>query len=150
MQFIMRKLFSKFPDRHRTGRLRLPDSGQSLVEFSLVLPIILLIMVGVVDLGRAYFAYMTVVNVAQEGARYGAANPNAKDIDTHAQNEAQGSGVNSAQLTVSHSFPNGCVPGNTIQVDVTYNFQFITAYIFGVNTIPLRASDRMMVLDKCF
>jgi Flp pilus assembly protein TadG len=147
----MRKLLGKFSQRRRVNLPRGADSGQSLVEFTLVLPIILLIMVGVVDLGRAYFAYMTVVNVAQEGARYGAANPTAgATIDSHAQNEAQGSGVNPAQLVVTHSFPNGCAAGKTIKVDVTYNFQFFTAYIFGVSTIPLRASDQMMVLNKCF
>lgn len=147
----MRKLRREIVQRRHTGLLCSADSGQSLVEFTLVLPIILLIMVGVVDLGRAYFSYMTVVNAAQEGARYGAANPTAgTNIDTHAQNEAQGSGVNPAQLVVTHSFPNGCAPGNTIKVDVTYNFQLFTAYIFGISTIPLRASDQMMVLNKCF
>jgi Flp pilus assembly protein TadG len=147
----MQKLHGKFPQRFDAALLRHSVGGQSLVEFTLVLPIILLIMVGVVDLGRAYFAYMTVVNVAQEGARYGATNPTAgAQIDSHAQNEAAGSGVSPAQLIVTHSFPNGCAAGNTIKVDVTYNFQFFTAYIFGVSTIPLRASDQMMVLNKCF
>lgn len=147
----MRKLLGEFTQKGHADLPRRVNSGQSLVEFSLVLPIILLIMVGVVDLGRAYFAYMTVVNVAQEGARYGAANPTAgANIDAHAQNEAQGSGINPAQLLVTHSFPNGCAAGQTIKVDVTYNFQFFTAYIFGVSTIPLRASDQNMVLNKCF
>jgi len=49
--------------RDATGR------GQALVEFALVLPIFLLVMVALFDLGRAVFAYNTLTNAAREGAR---------------------------------------------------------------------------------
>lgn len=126
-------------------------AGQGLVEFALTLPLLILIMVGVLDLGRLYFASMTVTNAAREGARYGAANPGASDIAAHAQNEAVGSMINPSQLIVdlSSKFPQGCALGNPIQVKVTYNFQLITAVILGGGTIPLRASDQIPVLGTC-
>jgi Flp pilus assembly protein TadG len=43
--------------------------GQALVEFALVLPIFILVLVAIVDLGRAVFAYNTLTNAAREGAR---------------------------------------------------------------------------------
>jgi Flp pilus assembly protein TadG len=43
--------------------------GQSLVEFALALPIILLLFMGIFDFGRAIFAYNTVSNAARDGAR---------------------------------------------------------------------------------
>ncbi len=144
----MRKLYQNI-QRIYAGLHRSAHSAQSLVEFSLVLPILLLIMVGVVDLGRAYYAYMTLINVAREGASYGATNPAATDIDQHAAAEAANSSVNPAQLTVTHSFPNGCVQGENIQVNVQYNFQFYTAYIFGINSIPIRSSAQMAVATIC-
>jgi Flp pilus assembly protein TadG len=39
------------------------------MEFALVLPIFLLLMVGLFDLGRAVFSYNTLTNAAREGAR---------------------------------------------------------------------------------
>lgn len=43
--------------------------GQALVEFALVIPIFLLLLVAIFDLGRAVFAYNTLTNAAREGAR---------------------------------------------------------------------------------
>jgi Flp pilus assembly protein TadG len=43
--------------------------GQALVEFALVIPLFLLMLVAIFDLGRAVFAYNTLTNAAREGAR---------------------------------------------------------------------------------
>lgn len=43
--------------------------GQSMVEFALILPVFVLILVGVFDLGRAVYAYNTINNAAREAAR---------------------------------------------------------------------------------
>jgi len=43
--------------------------SQALIEFALVSPVLLLIMFGIVDLGRAVFYYDTLNHAAREGAR---------------------------------------------------------------------------------
>ena len=45
------------------------DAGQSLVEFSLLLPVLVLIIFGLFDVGRAVYAWTAVSNAAREGAR---------------------------------------------------------------------------------
>jgi Flp pilus assembly protein TadG len=47
-------------------------NGQSLVELAIVLPLLLLIVMGIFDLGRGVFYYSAIHNAAREGARYGA------------------------------------------------------------------------------
>lgn len=54
--------------RRRGARQR----GQALVEFALVLPIFLLIMFGLIDMGRAIYANHTVTQAAREAARLAA------------------------------------------------------------------------------
>jgi Flp pilus assembly protein TadG len=49
-------------------------SGQSLVEFALVFPLIVLILFGIFDLGRGVYAYNTMANAARQGARVAAVN----------------------------------------------------------------------------
>ena len=44
--------------------------GQSLVEFALILPILLLLLLGIIEGGRIIWAYITVQNAAREAARY--------------------------------------------------------------------------------
>jgi Flp pilus assembly protein TadG len=65
--------------RRRHGRAR----GQSLVEFSLVFPIIVLLVVAFVEVGRAVFAFNTIANAARQAARVAAVNqlPDVTDCD---------------------------------------------------------------------
>jgi hypothetical protein len=44
--------------------------GQSMVEYALALTVFLLLIMGIVDFGRAFFAFNLVANTAREGARY--------------------------------------------------------------------------------
>jgi Flp pilus assembly protein TadG len=47
--------------------------AQAMVEFALVLPILLLIIYGILEVGRLLFIYSSVVSAARQAARYGAA-----------------------------------------------------------------------------
>src|SRR5207248_3738382 len=53
------------PARAATSRQR----SQALIEFALVSPVLLLLLFGVVDIGRAIFYYDTLNHAAREGAR---------------------------------------------------------------------------------
>lgn len=66
---------------HRSSRLRHPvpglaapaaRPGQALVEFALVVPILLLLVLGVIDFGRAWHSYQVITDAAREGARLAA------------------------------------------------------------------------------
>ena len=46
------------------------EQGQSLVELSISLVVLLILAAGLVDLGRAFFTYITLRDAAQEGASY--------------------------------------------------------------------------------
>ncbi|MHB0967277.1 MAG: TadE/TadG family type IV pilus assembly protein [Bellilinea sp.] len=58
---------------------RTTEKGQSLMELALVLVFILILLAGVVDLGRMMFEYLTMRDAAQEGAGYGAVYPSYCD-----------------------------------------------------------------------
>ncbi len=45
--------------------------GQSIVEMALMTPVLLLIVAGIVESGRAFLAYLQLANAAREGARAG-------------------------------------------------------------------------------
>jgi Flp pilus assembly protein TadG len=53
--------------------------GQSLAEFALVLPVILVLVLGAIDFGRVYFAYVSVTNAARNGAHYASGSPVAAE-----------------------------------------------------------------------
>jgi Flp pilus assembly protein TadG len=53
-------------------RLRTDKRGTSLLELALVLPVLTLVLVGAIDLGRVFYATAEVANAAHAGAEYGA------------------------------------------------------------------------------
>src|SRR5438046_9533154 len=46
------------------------DRGQGLAEFAIVLPIFLIVVFGMIDVGRVVWATDDITNAAREGARY--------------------------------------------------------------------------------
>jgi hypothetical protein len=59
-------------DRINRTKMR-KDRAQTMVEFALVFPILLLIVYGIIEFGRMLFIYTAVTSASREGARYGAA-----------------------------------------------------------------------------
>ena len=62
--------------RRRHGRS--PERGQALLEFALILPIFVVAILGMIDVGRAIWANNAVANAAREAARYAAVHGGAK------------------------------------------------------------------------
>lgn len=59
-------------DRLQTGRVVRGDRGSAVVEFVLVAPLVLLLLLGVVQLGLAMHVRSTLTSAAAEGARVAA------------------------------------------------------------------------------
>ena len=77
--------------------------GQALVETALVLPILLIIIIGLFDVGRAVFAYNTATNAAREAARLAIVNQDITRVQQRAANLAPATPVDS--VTVSYYRP---------------------------------------------
>ena len=58
-----------------------PEKGQSLVEFSLLMVFLVVLLMGLLDLGRAYFTYLALKDAAAEGAYFGSVFPQCVDAD---------------------------------------------------------------------
>ena len=116
------------------------ERGQSLLEFALILPVLLILLMGLLDLGRTFFAYVAVTDAAAEGATYGAvhcAQGCEAQITARAQ-EATG-GLITLEAEDIEIEPNPVDPtaGALITVTVTYDHRLVTPLFSGV--LPLRA-----------
>lgn len=130
---------------------------------------LVLMMVGTLDLGRAFFAYVTVANAAREGARAGSDNWSdlGYGIEAAVQREAASNGIPAASLNIAKgcetsgscaTCPPGCqngagtcpIIGSGFSVTVTYDFPLVTRYIFNVGSIPIQASaTRPIITAAC-
>ena len=83
------------------SNLRLePSRGQALVEFALVIPVFLVILMGTIDLGRAVFAYNSVTNAAREEFRVAIVN---QDVNLIRQRATAQSAIAEASRTKRRS-----------------------------------------------
>jgi len=103
----MRGQFSK-----RKPRLWRRDAGQSLIEFAIAMPVLLLLLMGVIEMGRFAFISILVGNAARAGAAFGAQNlansVNVAGIQQAADNDFQNNGQDVSLLNVAVTEPPVC------------------------------------------
>jgi Flp pilus assembly protein TadG len=81
--------------------------GQSLVEFALALPVLVLVLVGLFDLGRAVYAFNTISNASRESVRVAIVNQTQADVEAEAIKQAVSLGTTPSDVTVSYDDPSG-------------------------------------------
>ncbi len=94
------------------------------MEFALLLPVLLLIIFGTIDFGRALNAQLTLTEAAREGARLEAlGQPN---VVARTEQDAGVMGLSPVTATVTSACPTGAGPTANGSVQTTYQFSFIT------------------------
>jgi hypothetical protein len=131
------------------------EHGQSMVELALTITILMILLAGVIDMGRAFFTYMAMRDAAQEGAAYGAVNPfdeagtkvrvwdNLDQVvpdPDHPEND----------ITISITYNGPRCLGYEIVVDVNYEEFPLTmpflGWILNSQTIPIHATINDTIL----
>jgi hypothetical protein len=138
-----------------------------MVEQALILPVLLALMFGVIDMSRALYTYHYVSYIAREATRWasvrsgtlpGVTPVDQNAIDTFVEN-VDGMGLDKKQFTTNLAFlrpPNGTPlcpvagdspanqkPGCIVQVTVSYNYQFI--FPFMPSGITMSSESQMII-----
>jgi Flp pilus assembly protein TadG len=106
--------------RGKHGLLRRTE-GATAVEFAIILPILLLIVGGIMDVGHAYHELHVVNEASREGARVAAVGGTSQDIDSAIKNFG-----NQLRYTVTPSPP---ISGSNVTVTVNTAVQLFTPII---------------------
>lgn len=112
------------------------QKGQGLVEFALILPILLLVIVGTMEFGRIFLLFATVSNGAREGSRYGMVNPtdtagivarvNDTMVLTLPENLSVAISYDSGPGTATYTDPTSVAVGHRVIVEVQYRVYAMT------------------------
>lgn len=130
------------PASHRLMRRRLRgEYAQSLAEFALVVPMLLILVFGIIDFGMGLRAYVSVSQATREGARYATVGNPPGVFTSGGSGQCDGNtttttvgrvcsvldGLNLTNVqNVSVTYPSGITPGNPVRVSATYRYQYIT------------------------
>ena len=104
----------------------LSERGAAAVEFALILPILLLLVLGTIEFGRAYNVQISLTHAARETARTMAITGAWTNAVT--KGKASAPSLVPADMTFSAS-PASCTPGTMVEVTIKYPLNTIT----GIN-----------------
>ncbi|MCB2202564.1 pilus assembly protein [bacterium] len=149
------------------------SAGQTLIEFSLLLPMLLLIVMGLFDVGRGVFYYAVLNTAVREGTRFAIVQPaceyrsdpascSGSYIDSYPLSCADAlssantqicdhvkdrlfniTDLQSSNITINH-----LVSGTDdllIQIEITYNYEPITPGITLLGNVTLEANSQMLM-----
>ena len=135
------------------------EHGQDLVEFALIAPIVILLILGILQFGIIMMQYNTVANAAREGARYAIVNRATMGSGNCGSPGAAGSvlaqtcnwtvGLEASKVTVVTQACSGATALGCIQVTVQYRAELIIAPLIpglgssGPLTLVLGAASSM-------
>jgi hypothetical protein len=142
------------------GRSTRRRNGQGLAEFALVFPIFILLLMAMIDLGRAVFAYNTITNSAREAARLAIVNQIPADVTERAEDMSTSLAI-TTNLAWARPDGSSCdgtpgdpfdpvVIGCIVTVEVVTDFQPITP-VAGtiIGPITMTAESQIGVEFQC-
>ena len=136
--------------------------GQALVEFALILPLLVFLLLGLFDFGRAVYAFSTVNNAARDGARLAVVDQTESHVQALAAQRAASLGIDPDDVAME--FHQKHEPGTPCEfspgqmqitdcvavVEIPYTYTAITPLIGNlVGTIDMTGEARFPVSHSC-
>ena len=138
------------------------ERGVALTEFALILPVLMLVLVGMLDFGKAYNYWIDQTHLANEGARWAAVNKNpggtAMSLQQHIASKANtnelrngGTGSIATGLSVCIEFPD--VTSNVgdpvrVRVSTTYTWLPLIGDKISILQTTINGSATMRIEQK--
>ena len=115
---------------------RTRERGAALVEMALILPILILLLLGIFEFGRAYNAKITLTHATREAVRELAISGDPAEASSTLL-----ASVNPLDGSLVSMSSTDCVRGEPTSVTATYPFTF--SYLFGESTITMTSTAVM-------
>jgi len=122
------------------------QKGQSLVEFAMILPLLLLLVMAIIEFGIMLNSYLAINNAAREGARAGIVGSSSTEIQNMIISASPG--LDAGDLTIAITPDDGSRrAGDTLTVKVTYNYHFTIPILSSIlnNAVSFNAQVSMRI-----
>ncbi len=126
-------------ERMGSGMIK-EQKGQSLVEFALLLPLLLLLICGIVDMGRLLFAFVSLNMTAQEAVRLGGLGKDDEEIISYARNHVRVGDASEMEVDISPGQSTRKSGGN-ITVTLTYSLPLVTPLMTQIIPDPVLSAN---------
>ena len=131
------------------------ERGQSLVEFALMVPILLLLLVGLIDFARGLQSYQALGNAVREAAREASVHgsgsssqwgPAADDANVTAAVRTRAVGLVASDVAATSTWPTGNnARGSEVVVGATYRFRPVATTLVAGVTLTFSTQTRARI-----
>lgn len=124
------------------------QTGQSLAELAIVLPLLLTLLLGIFDIGNGFSTYITLSNAAREGARWLTTHPDDKTgaiNRIYAEANSVGLGQNTVSVTLTPD-KNSYKSGETVTIIVSHDYPLLFGALTQLPVIEFEIESTMKVL----
>jgi len=104
------------------------EKGQAMVEFALILPVLLLLVMGIAEFGMMFNAYLSVQNATREGARIGVVGASNEEMEERILNTSPSLNKERIVITIEPG-DNARASGETLRVLVNYDYKMAVPFI---------------------
>jgi Flp pilus assembly protein TadG len=142
------------------------DEGNSMIEFSLIAVMFIIVLLGVVDIGRLALIYTTLAESARAGARYAivhgadrsgaqGSSPDApsgttdnSQVQTIVKDFASGGllNLNNLNTTVTYSPSTSNAVGTSVTVTVSYTYDPLVSYYNSLLNVTMKSSSQGVIV----
>jgi Flp pilus assembly protein TadG len=122
-------------------RLLCDRRGNAILEFAIVGPLLLTLMLGTIDVGRMFYIRQSLEYATEEAARYYALNPSAASSDITSFLQGRMAGGMGGGISVGYADTANCNSNSAVtctMISASYSFSFIVGYL-GLGTRVLEA-----------
>ncbi|BCW59687.1 MULTISPECIES: TadE family protein [Micrococcaceae] len=104
------------------------ERGAAAVEMAIVLPLLLLILLGIMEFGRAYNVQVSLTQAAREGARYAAVHYDEGALDVTGAALAGAPALEGLGVTVTNN-ASSCAPGSNVEVTTSVSLPSMSGFL---------------------
>ena len=120
------------------------ERGQSLVEFALVLPVLLLILVGIFNFGQVFYSDIVINEAARDAARYASIGAPVTTIQQVVDQDCQTLSLSQLSFGISQPYPQSS--GSPVTITITYPVAIMLPLsLFLPSSLKLQAVMTMRV-----
>jgi Flp pilus assembly protein TadG len=125
-------------------RLKQRQSGQSLTELALILPLLFILICGIIDFGRLMYTYMNVHLVTQEAVRLAGLGDSDTAINRYVTNHIAMVDPGRVNIAISPSY-SARRSGDYVTVQVSGELQWVTPILSKIVPSPYRVQAKSTI-----
>jgi hypothetical protein len=133
-----------------------PERGAVVVEFALVLPFLMFLLMGIIEFGLLFYNQQVLTNASREGARAGISHLSGSDIKDIVVNYSQarlitfgtGPNVDPDNVDVVPLDPVSATFAEELTVSIIYDYTFLVPELLGFGTSMQLSAKTVMNMER--